>query len=155
MNATRNAAMLCGFLIAAACFNAGAQSDVANHHVVNGMDVYLGVMPADAVGSLPSQEPAEKAMHGGKAGSDGYYHLNLSLYDSASHALVRDAEVRAAVEELGSGTETRKLEPMTINGFVSYGNYFRMVASHAYSIDVQIARPGRPAAHTTFQYRVY
>jgi len=155
MRTVIKAVTLCGALLAAVCLSAGAQVDRSNHRNVNGMDVYLGVTSAAAVRALPASEKAEKAMHRGATTGPGSYHLNLTLLDAASHAPIGDARVEASVEELGMATETKQLEPMAINGRSSYGNYFRMAGSHAYWINVRIERPGMPATHAKFQYRVY
>ena len=156
MKTAIKAATLCAALLGGASLVSGAQArePSANHHIVKGMDVYLGVMPAAAVQALPEREQVEKAMHRGPAGADAY-HLNLSLFDAGTHAAIRDAQVRVSVEQVGLGSETRQLEPMSINGFVSYGNYFSMSAARPYLIDVQIQRPGLPEAHTRFQYQTF
>lgn len=149
-------AALCAALLGGASLLPVAQGRElsATHHVVNGMDVYLGVMPAAAVQALPARDQAEKSMHRGPAGASAY-HVNLSLFDANSHAAIRDAQVRVSVEQVGLGSETRQLEPMSINGFVSYGNYFRMNSPQPYVIDVQILRPGLPEAHTRFEYQTF
>ena len=156
MKTAIKAAALCAALLGGASMLPGVQARElsATHHVVNGMDVYLGVMPAAAVQTLPARDQVEKTMHRGSAGA-GAYHVNLSLFDAATHAAIRDAQVRVSVEQVGLGSETRQLEPMTINGFVSYGNYFRMNSPQPYVIDVEILRPGLPEAHTRFEYQTF
>jgi len=52
------------------------------------------------------------------------------------------AQVRASVKEPGLAPETKTMEPMTINGRASYGNYC-------------IERPGKPTAHARFEQRIY
>ncbi|HXZ51280.1 MAG TPA: hypothetical protein VEH51_04700 [Burkholderiales bacterium] len=157
MKTAIGSAALCAALLGGAVLLPGAQGRElsATHHVVNGMDVYLGVMPAAAVQALPAREQAERAMHRGPAGASGY-HVNLSLFDARTHAAIRDAQVRVSVEQAGASGETRQLEPMSINGFTSYGNYFSMSnGSQPYLIDVLIDRPGLPEAHTRFQYQTF
>jgi len=156
MKTTIKTVTLCAALLGGASLLLGVQARElsANHHIVKGMDVYLGVMPAAAVQALPENEQAERAMHRGPAGA-GAYHVNLSLFDAATHAAIRDAQVRVSVEQVGLGSETRQLEPMSINGFVSYGNYFSMNAARPYVIEVQIQRPGLPEAHTRFKYQIF
>jgi hypothetical protein len=158
MKTAIKAVTLCAALLGGASLLLGVQARElsASHHIVNGMDVYLGVMPATAVQSLPARDQPEKAMHHGGAAGAGAYHVNLSLFDAGTHTAIRDAQVRVNVEQVGTGGETRQLEPMSINGFVSYGNYFRMSnGSEPYVIDVQIDRPGLPEAHTRFQYQTF
>jgi len=49
--------------------------------------------------------------------------------------------VRASVKQPGLAPETKTMEPMTINGRASYGNYC-------------IERPGKPTAHARFEQRI-
>ncbi len=51
------------------------------------------------------------------------------------------------------GGEQEKLEPMTIAGTVTYGNYFNMSANNTYHIKVQIRRPGMPDVDATFTHQ--
>ncbi len=155
MRTAIKAATLCGALLAGAGSYAGAQADRAHHRLVSGMDVYLGVTSAASVRALPDYAKFEKSMHHGAMMGQGNYHLNLSLLDAGNHAPIADARVRASVEAPGLAAETKYMEPMTINGRASYGNYFRMAGSHAYWIDVSIERPGMPAVHTRFQQQIY
>ena len=97
MKTAIKAVTLCAALLGGASLLPGAQGGElsATHHIVKGMDVYLGVMPAAAVQALPEHQQAEKAMHHGPAGA-GAYHVNLSLFDAGTHAAIRDAQVRVS-----------------------------------------------------------
>lgn len=155
MKTSLQTATLCAALLGgAAAFVPGARAgELPNHHTVGGMDVYLGVMSSSAIRAMPGHR-VEKVMHGGGMGP-GSYHVNVSVLDARTRAPIGDARVQARVEQIGLGTVTRRLEPMAINGMVSYGNYFRMNPAEPYWIDLVIARPGRPDARTRFRYRVY
>ena len=112
-----------------------------NHKVVDGTEIYLGIVSAE---SIRAQQPKgeESKMHGGIPGGKGYYHLNVSLFDSKTRTAITDAQVEASVREPVSGGEKKKLELVTINNMKSYGNYFRMTSNNPYTITVQIQRPG-------------
>ena len=79
--------------------------------------------------------------------------MTVALFDAATGKRITGAQVSARVSELGlSGTE-KKLEPMTIAGAISYGNYFRMSGTGIYRIRVQVRRPGMAQAiEAEFEY---
>jgi cytochrome c5 len=90
-----------------------------NHRNLDGIDIYLGIAPADTKGS---------------------YHVNISLRDAATQADIKDAVVEARVANALSGT-TKKLAAATFNNALSYGNDFRMTGKEPYAITVEIRRP--------------
>jgi len=102
--------------------------------VVDGTEIILGVTSAEA---LRRQNGATAAMHGGVPRGSGYYHVNVSLHDAASHAEIRDAAVEARVASALSG-ETKRLEAMEVNHSTSYGSYFRLTGRDAYIVTVEI-----------------
>lgn len=126
-----------------------AQDANALQQVVEGVEVYLGVVPAEMVASRPRME---RKMHGGAAATSGY-HVMVALFDRETGKRITDAQVSARLGPPSNpGTETR-LEPMAINGASSYGNYLDMARGGSYRIDVQIRRPGTPdPIHAVFQW---
>lgn len=104
-----------------------------NMKLVDGLEIYLGVLPAEAV--------QDEKLHGGHPSGKGYYHVNVSVHDAKTKAEIKDAQVEARVENPATGGSTRKLLPMTTNDTVSYGNYFRMIGSEPYRIIVRVKRP--------------
>lgn len=117
---------------------AGA-AEPRQQRLVGGLEVYYGVTSAEAIRSQPSDQ-ADRSMHGGVSGHAGQYHLNVSLFDAKSHQRVSDAKVIASVGELGLAAERKPLEPMTIAGTISFGNYFRMSVPGTYRIELEIQR---------------
>jgi hypothetical protein len=81
-------------------------------------------------------------MHGGIPGSKGYYHVNISLFDSKTKAEITDAQVAVGIADPVMGGVTKKLNLIAINNATSYGNYFRMPGKEPCTITVQIRRPG-------------
>lgn len=126
-----------------------------NHKIIAGTEIYLGVVSAESMRAQYPKGSPESAMHGGIPSGRGYYHVNISLLDSKTKAVITDAQVEAKVAE-PTGGETKKLELVTLNNTKSYGNYFRMPSKNPYTITVQIQRPGaaRPIV-ARFDYRHY
>ena len=119
--------------------------------VVDGIDIYLGVVPCELI-----QGP-ERQMHGGVPVTRHCHHVMVALYDNASGKRIEDAAVSARVREPGvSGVSgaVKPLEPMAIAGSTTYGNFFIMPAPGPFLIHVQIHRPGSShVAETEFEYR--
>ncbi len=119
--------------------------------VVDGMDIYLGVVPCELI-----QGP-ERQMHGGVPAVKHCHHVMIALFDNASGKRIEDATVSARVREMGgSGVSgsVKTLEPMAIAGTMTYGNFFIMPEPGPFLIHVEIHRPGSSsAAETEFEYR--
>jgi hypothetical protein len=125
---------------------AGTASAASNEVVVDGMRVEFGVVAAEQLRGYPSGS-VESAMHGGVPKGTGYYHANVSLFDAATRAPIADARVEAEMAQAGTDAVKKTLEPMTINGAVSYGNYFRVMARTPYEFTIRIRKAG--ASHVT------
>ena len=126
------------------------------HASVGGMDIYLGLVPAETLRAFP-KESMEQAMHGGVPSGAGYYHVNVSLVDSASNALISDARVEIRIEQRGGvSRESKTLEPMAIPNAPSYGNYVRMVGKATYLMIVRVQR-SQPSApiEARFEHQLY
>jgi cytochrome c5 len=119
-----------------------------NHKTVAGTEIYLGLMSAEALRAEHPKPDAATAMLGGIPSGEGYYYVNVSLFDSKTKAEIRDAKVKVTVSDPVMGGETKQLEPIAFNNSVSYGAYFRIPASaaNAYAIKVQLTRPGATRA---------
>lgn len=123
-----------------------------SHKSIGGMEIYLGVLPADQLRTGHASSGAEK-MYGGIPSGKGYFLVNVTLRDSATKAPIKDAQIEARVANLMNG-ETRKLETATINSAVSYGNYFQMPGKDPYTVTLQIRKPGAPTAiEAKFDFR--
>lgn len=133
---------------------ASSANGIDQHLQVNGMDIYYGVVPAEVVESHP-QKHTEADMHGKSLLSGGTHHLVVTLYDNKTSQRINDAKVDAGVIPLGLAHQQKPLEPMQINGTISYGNYFNMIGGGPFHIDLQITRPGkRGTTKTEFEYRL-
>jgi cytochrome c5 len=109
------------------------------HKLVEGTDIYLGVLPAEAMRTRHSG--ADSKMQREIPSGKGYYHVSVVLRDSSTKAEIKDAQVEARVANLMTG-ETRKLEAASINNTVTYGNYFQLPGKDPYTVTLQIRKPG-------------
>jgi hypothetical protein len=113
-----------------------------NFQVVDGVAIYLGVMPAQIIQGHAG-EHEESQMHGGVPAGRYHDHLVVALFDAATGRRIEDAQVTAAVMELGLGPEWKALEPMRIADSISFGNYFTMPSEGISRILVRIRRQGQ------------
>ena len=116
-----------------------------SHKTIEGMEVYLGVLPAETLRARHAGSDAQTKLYGGVPSGKGYFLVNVTLRESGSKAEIKDAQVEARVANLMTG-ETRKLETATINNTVSYGNYFQMPGTDPYTVTLQIRKPGAARA---------
>lgn len=120
---------------------------------VGGIEVYLGLVPAETLRQFPEGSP-ERKMHGGVPGGRGYYHVNVSLADASSKAPIADAEVEVRVEKPGASGASSTLRPVAINDAPSYGNYVRLQPKSDYRIIVRVQKPGAGAPlEARFEHR--
>jgi len=127
-----------------------------NYKVIDGTEIYLGIVSADSIRAQHPKEDAQSLMHGGIPSREDYYHVNISLFDSKTKTVIADAQVEASAVDPLMGGETKKLELMAINNTISYGNYFRMPGNAPHTIIVKIRRPDMSRTIETkfdFKYR--
>lgn len=125
----------------------------SNRKVIEGTEIYLGIVSAESLRAQHPKADAESKMHGGIPSGKGYYHVNISLLDSNTKAELKDAQVEVRVATPLTA-ETKKLAPVVINNRVSYGNYFRMPGKDPYTITVKIWGPGTSRAiEAKFDYK--
>lgn len=122
-------------------------SDSERHQRIGGMDIYLGVIPAQLVTN-------HAGMHDGMKGKRHVYHVLVALFDDGSGTRITDATVWATVTDHALSATKKTLGPMHTADAVSFGNFFRMDAPGRYHIMLEIQRsgPGHPAK-AGFVYR--
>jgi cytochrome c5 len=134
---------------------AAARAAAPRYKLAGGMEVHLGIVPAETLRLFP-EGSTERTMNGGVPDGAGYYHLNVTLLDARTKAPVSDAKVEMRVTQVGLSGVTKTLEPIVVNNAPSYGNYFRMRWQSNYQITVRIRKPGAPVpAVANFEQRTY
>lgn len=113
--------------------------------VVDGLSVYVGVLPAEMLMGHPKGHH-EREMHGGVpdglSGGANRYHVVVALFDAASGKRVTDAQVKIGGASIGMAASRKKAEPMLVNNMITYGNYVSMPGGGPYKIQIEIRRPG-------------
>ncbi len=127
--------------IAALLLTNALADDSGQHKIVNGVAIYLGVVPSEMILGYPKPH-TEAEMHGGVPAGGHQRHVLVALFDNATGKRITNAEVNANVFEIVLSGVQKKLEPMLIAGTISYGNYFNMSGANPYRILVQIRLPG-------------
>jgi hypothetical protein len=130
------AVALAGIVLGVAA--AAPATDTAYRHVVDGVAIYFGILPAELVRGHPPNHP-ESGMHGGVP--VGENHLTVALFDDKTGVRITRAKVSATITGPDRLKLTKKLEPMTIAGAVTYGNYFSMPGPGPYRIVLHIQTP--------------
>ena len=134
---SRQAVAVVGLLLVATAVW-GAHSGY--HKVADGVSVYFAIVPAEMVRGHPREHP-EGEMHGGVPAGES--HIMVALFDDKTGERITRAEVTARVSGGHATSIEKRLEPMTIAGSVTYGNYFPMGGSGPYQIELRIYAPGR------------
>lgn len=128
-------------VIAGAFAQIACAADSGQHQVVDGISVYIGVLPAEMIQGHPKEHP-ESQMHGGFP-DDYRHHITVALFDEDTGQRITDAEVSLRLVGAGRAGPDKSLEAMTIGGSRTYGEYFRMPGAGPYRIEVTIRLPGR------------
>lgn len=147
--------MLAGILAMSAM--AALAADTRLHKVVDGVAIYIGVLPAEMVKGHPRTH-SEGVMHDGVPAGKNRYHLVVALFDDTSGKRISGAgiKIKARVSEFGFPGQEKKLDPMVIAGTVTYGNYFAMPNPGPYRIHLEIRHARMHSAGTIaaeFEYR--
>ena len=122
------------------------------YKVADGIGVYLGIIPTDLIAVHPL-EHTEDVMHGEVPLGKHHHHVMVALFESKTGERITDAEVEATVREVGLAGRTKELEPMTIGGALTYGNFFELRYRVRYLISIQVRRPGASRViETRFEY---
>jgi hypothetical protein len=134
--------MLFGALVVAGCSqrNSALPRDT---QTVDGMTIYIGVIPAELVQGHSTEPGDPNALHGGTPKNSSSHHLVVALFDAKTGARIGDARIKAGIGDRSYNHEPEKwLEPMQINGTMTYGNFFLTPGSGQWRIHLNIQRPG-------------
>jgi len=118
-----------------------ASAEETGSRVVDGLAIYLGLMPAEIVRSHPRAHP-ERTMHGDVSKDEHAYHLVVAVFDERTGARLENLEVKATIHPPARPPSTVRLDKMAIEGTVTYGSYFDLAGYGPYRISLRILRPG-------------
>ena len=144
--ATRSLCIAASSLALAAPAGAGVVDGVKT---IDGLTVYLGVVPAAVTRAHPPQH-TERTMHGGMA-RPGIHdvHLVVAVFNKTTGERLRNVTVTARIHGTNRNRWTVPLSPMTVNGALTYGGYTNLGAEEDVMISIDIKRPGRTPRTTT------
>lgn len=125
--------------------------DDVTHKTVGGMDVYIGMVPAEIIQGR--NLPKEIIMHDGGALRGNMYHLVVALFDIKNRERITKAKVTANISVPGSAGSTKKLERMEVNNMVTFGNYFAFPKTEPYYIRLNLDIPGKRETGVVFEFR--
>jgi len=129
-----------GLFLLAAC---GGNGLPRNTQTVDGVTIYLGVIPAELVQGHSTTPGDPQALHGGTPPNRGSHHIVVALFDAKTGARITDAQIGAGVgDRSNTHAPDTVLGPMEINGAMSYGNFFLMQSAGEWRIHLEIRRPG-------------
>lgn len=125
--------------------------DIERHQVIDGLSIYLGVLPIQMVKSeadelqLPAKVYSEKQR----------YYVLFAMFDQDSGKRIDNASVRVRVQALGGLDFSEKaLKPIHVEKLVSFGNYFRMADPDLYRINFWVTPSGEhKTVSGSFAYR--
>jgi hypothetical protein len=128
------------FVCSLATFSPAASAGhLGQTKTVDGVAIYLGMVPAAVLQQHPGDYPAHDVSHipTGKH----VHHVMLALFDDSSGERITNANVTARVAPLALAGPTKSLEPTMVAGVTTYCNYFRVSPSDTTVIRAEIQRP--------------
>lgn len=138
-------------LVMAAFTGTAAAADF--YKTTGNIAVYLGVLPSELVQGHSPEHP-ENMQHGWAPSAKLSHHVVVAVFDTKDGSRITHAEVSARVGAIGLAPTSKKLERITIDKSVSYGNYFAMTSPGPYRIDVEVVWPPSATSpvKTSFEY---
>jgi len=122
---------------------------------VDSATVFLGVVPATQTRDYASERAGDMKMGGAAANDINSIHLVVALFDHGTGKRITDAHVSARFLGPRGHHWSVRLEPMTMNGAMTYGAYSNLGGNNNASIFIDVERPfgGRTQSLTArFEY---
>lgn len=115
----------------------------------DGLTFRLGITPATYVKDHPELLPAG---HPVVEGTD-QFHVLVAVFDSTTGARLKDADVEATIGQLGFGGASKNMVPWSVNGMLTYCNFFAMSPGNVNVIDVRVSKSeGEPPITVQFTH---
>lgn len=117
---------------------AASATHLGQTKTVDGVTIYLGMVPAAEMRQHPERYPAHvlSKIPSGKH----VHHVMLVLFDDPGGERITDAVITARVAPLALGGPIKSLDPMLMAGALSYCNFFRISPSDTTVIQAEIQR---------------
>ena len=126
---------------------AASATHLGQTKTVDGVAIYLGMVPAAEMRRHPDRYPAHEL---NKIPSGRHvHHVMLVLFDDPGGERITNAVITARVAPLALAGSTKTLDPMMVAGALTYCNYFRVAPSDTTVIRADIQRPGAARAIRT------
>lgn len=115
--------------------------------------VYLGVVPATQTAQFSSERAGDMKMGGAAASDINSIHLVVALFDHGTRTRIPNAQVNARFLGERGRRWSVMLNPMTMNGAMTYGAYSNMGGDNSASIFIDVTRPfGRGTQNLTARF---
>jgi hypothetical protein len=122
---------------------------LAEHRkVVDGLEINIGVVPAE---QLLRVDAYERAAHR-EAATNATHHVVVGVADARSGEPIGDARVSVDLVDPRGGTQTRTLARGDADGHPDYSGLFRFGWAGAYKLRVDVERSGAAPVRTTFNW---
>jgi cytochrome c5 len=129
---------------------AGKAAAGQDYQIVDGTTVRFGVIPATAIRRDRTEYPEK--VYGAVPDAPDQYYVTIALFDDKGKRIA-DATARARVSTAAGAGPEKTLEPVTVSGARTYGNYFAMGGTGPFEVAVRIRRPGNPdTTEVRFEY---
>lgn len=125
----------------------------ATPKVVDGVAIYLAVVPAEIVLGHPRQG-IDPDMHGDVPLGKDWYHVMVAVFDNQTGKRISGVEVTLSTLGPDNSGARKKLEAMTLGTTITYGNYFRLATPGIYKMKVEVRQSGGGAVEAEFEYLV-
>lgn len=139
-------------MLAVPASHAGVTNGV---QTVNGLTVHLKIAPAAVVRGHAHELPEVRMRGGVPGGRIHNVHMVVALVNALTGARITDATVVAHIIEPGGRQWSVPLEPITVDGAVSYGGYATFVKASDYWIGVQVQRLQHTRQHPVTAHFTY
>lgn len=126
-------------------------ASVSRHQVVDGVSVYLGVVPIGVAANDADDLGLDQKIYHKK----DLYYLLIALIDDRSGRRIVDADIHASIAALGGlDYSSKQLKPVHIEHYTSYGNYFHLADPDTYRVQLLMTAPERSEPiRATFTYQ--
>ena len=123
------------------------------HQVVNGIAIYLTIIPAEMLRGHPKEHP-ESDMHTRSRIADiNQHHIMVSLFNAKNGTRLQNKIIKAEVSGTNYKGPVKKLELMVMGATRSYGNFFAIPLNGTYQVELEIQQEGKSKViKAVFQY---